>query len=79
VAAAAAVVVVLEGGVEGAEEGVGDSSAIDEAFAYTLSLPISSNSNNRNKDKLTIFVVIFVGIVNDIILLSLPFYHYCSS
>jgi len=42
------------------EEGVGDSSAIDEAFADTLLL------------------VIFVGVVNDIILLSLPFCHYCS-
>ena len=60
------------------EEGVGDSSAIDEAFADTLPPPNSSNSNNRNENKVTNFIVIFVGVVNDIILLSLPFCHYCS-
>ena len=60
------------------EVGVGDSSAIDEAFADTLPPPNSSNSNNRNENKVTNFIVIFVGVVNDIILLSLPFCHYCS-
>jgi hypothetical protein len=60
------------------EEGVRDSSAIDEAFADTLPPPNSSNSNNRNENKVTNFIVIFVGVVNDIILLSLPFCYYCS-